>query len=364
MNLDLFESTLEETASRYRLLSPHSSGIVACSGGRDSVALLVALDRLRTRLHVSFRVICIDHGLRDVREEVAFVGRLCEERGLPFETVAVQVPRGTGSLQGAARDARLDALERVARETKAQWVALGHTATDQSETVLFRLARGSGLRGISGIRPRRGLWIRPLLEVTREDTEAYLRENRIEWMDDPSNGDEQFTRIRIRNRWLPEMERVFPGAVQRLAESALRMQELHRWVEQEIGRALKDSTRHRSRERITCDLTVWKTLPTPLKPLVLQRAVEQLAGTEVSSRHIDALMTLASQPKGSGTIDLPGAQAVRGVYSSPHCSTLVQGLFRHRRGEMAGVGTNPRPRVLRCWAGVSGSGACSSERLG
>src|SRR5688572_13533207 len=160
-----------ETIARHRLLRSEDRVLVACSGGPDSLALLYALRQLAPRLRIRLRAVYVDHGLRrEAAREGARVVAWANELDLEAEVVRVQVPRRS---MEAARVARYQALEAVARARGANRIALGHTLSDQAETVLMRLLRGAGVRGLAGIPPARGPFIRPLLDVTRTETEAY-----------------------------------------------------------------------------------------------------------------------------------------------------------------------------------------------
>ena len=173
---------------------------VAVSGGGDSVALLCALvDWGQAPLHV----VTVDHGLRpEAAEEAAAVGRLCAELGVPHDILRWRGWDGSGNLQDRARRARYALMAGWAREHGITDVALGHTADDQAETFLMRLARGSGVAGLSAMATRRevdGVWFhRPLMDVTRAALRDQLQVRGVDWADDPSNEDARFERVRAR----------------------------------------------------------------------------------------------------------------------------------------------------------------------
>ncbi|MFL5308701.1 MAG: tRNA lysidine(34) synthetase TilS [Polyangia bacterium] len=193
--------------------------LVAVSGGPDSMALLHVLWEARERLGIGLEVAAVDHGLRPgAAAEVALVGERAAALELPFWPVAVQVRRepGRASLQDAARRARLDALAALAAQRGLRRVALGHNADDQAETVLFRIVRGTGLRGLGGIPYRRDPFVRPLLDVPRAEIERYLARRSIPFATDPSNADPRFTRARIRHQILPLLAAENPRVSQAL----------------------------------------------------------------------------------------------------------------------------------------------------
>ncbi|MDD8023961.1 MAG: tRNA lysidine(34) synthetase TilS [Paracoccaceae bacterium] len=171
---------------------------VAVSGGGDSMALLTAL---AGRYDVA--AVTVDHGLRpEATEEAAFVARYCAQIGVPHSILRWEGPDATGNLMDQARRARLRLIGAWARGQGLAHVALGHTADDQAETFLMRLAREAGLEGLAGMRPRfeaEGVvWHRPFLRASRADLRAYLTGLGVAWVDDPSNANDRFDRVKAR----------------------------------------------------------------------------------------------------------------------------------------------------------------------
>ncbi|MBS2031571.1 MAG: tRNA lysidine(34) synthetase TilS [Deltaproteobacteria bacterium] len=196
--------------------------VAAVSGGADSIALALAIAEVAPRLGLSVAIATVDHGLRPgSADEVKRVEAWARQRGLPMVSARVNVER-EGGLEAAARRARYAALERLADELDARWIATAHTATDQAETVLLRLSRGAGARGARGVLPRRGRVLRPLLGVTRPEIERFLAERgEAPLVDDPSNQDLARSRNRIRHRVLPELRKAMgQGADRALARFA------------------------------------------------------------------------------------------------------------------------------------------------
>lgn len=176
---------------------------IAVSGGSDSVALMEALVRLYPDGPTELFVATVDHGLRDESSrEAAQVARMAKALGLVHTTLAWNGWDHKGNMQAAARDARYLLLSNWARENELDAVALAHTADDQAETVLMRLARASGVDGLSAMRPRKVLngvtYVRPLLSVTRRELREFLQEIEVVWLDDPSNADHRYDRIKAR----------------------------------------------------------------------------------------------------------------------------------------------------------------------
>jgi tRNA(Ile)-lysidine synthase len=211
-------------AVRRELAGPLATVLVACSGGADSLALLAAAVVEGRRAGRRVVGVTVDHGLQEGSQDhadrvVAQMAALGVD-----ETVGVRVrvdSRGQGP-EAAAREARYAVLEEVAERFGDARVLLGHTLDDQAETVLLGLARGSGGRSLAGMRPGFGPFRRPLLDLTRAQTEAACRAQGISWWSDPHNEDPRFLRARVRHRVLPVLEaELGPGVAQALARTAL-----------------------------------------------------------------------------------------------------------------------------------------------
>jgi len=187
-----------EAAAGIAALPPGPLG-VAISGGGDSTALLLLLHAARRAV----LAVTVDHGLRpESAAEAAAVGALCAARGIPHDTLVWAEGPESGNLQARARQARRRLIADWARGRGIGDVALGHTLDDQAETVLLRLARGSGVDGLAamaavaegdGVR-----WHRPLLGIGRGALRDWLRGEGVAWIDDPSNEDPRFDRVRVR----------------------------------------------------------------------------------------------------------------------------------------------------------------------
>jgi tRNA(Ile)-lysidine synthase len=206
------DARVGETIRRHGLLGPGDTVLVAVSGGSDSVALLDVLRRLAPALDLRLHVIHVHHGLRPEADgEAAWVADLCARWGVPCRLERVHVAeRRHGARwpgpEGAAREARHAAFGAAARRVGARRIATGHTADDQAETVLMRLLQGAGPRGLAGIAPVRGPYVRPLLEVRRAEVRAHLAARGLSWLEDPSNRDPAFLRNRLRHEVLPWLE--------------------------------------------------------------------------------------------------------------------------------------------------------------
>ena len=230
------------------------SGVVAVSGGADSVALLHSLAADRPT------VAHLNHRLRgaDGEAEAAFVAAIYPNLPHSVEAIDVASVAAGENLEGTARRVRYEFLARVARDVGATWVATAHTRDDQAETVLHRLLRGTGLRGLRGIAGVRELvpgilLVRPMLRVSRADVIAFLTTGGHAWREDATNRDPAFTRNRIRHELLPLLRTFNPAVAAVLGRLAVQADEHYRDVEAEVDRTLRGAELARAGRTVILD---------------------------------------------------------------------------------------------------------------
>lgn len=280
--------------------------VIACSGGADSLALLAATIFEARRAQWRLIGVTVDHGLQEgslARADT--VVRQMARLGV-HETAAltVAVDRAGRGLEAAAREARYAALGELAEESGAEVVLLGHTLDDQAETVLMGLARGSGGRSIAGMRHRFEPFRRPLLGITRSQTEAACAAEGIEFWRDPHNEDPRFTRARVRHRVLPVLEEELgPGIASALARTADLLQD---------DLAALDSIAEQALAKVRTDTGLDVGALEVTEPAV-RRRVLRLAGVAAGCPpgglfrvHVLAMDDLVCGYHGQQRIDLPG----------------------------------------------------------
>lgn len=294
------------------LLPPGGPVVVMLSGGRDSVCLLDLAARLLgaglvTALHVNY-------GLReDSGEDESHCHLLCERLGVRLEVERPRRGEGSGNLQAWARNVRYAAAASLARPEDAA-IATGHTADDQVETILYRLASSPGRRALLGMRPRDGALVRPLLSSTRAETTSYCEERGLSWRDDPTNAEVDYARNRVRHRLLPVLEEIHPAA----GSNVLRTAELLR-DEAEILDAIVDAELGDAGATIALDRLA--ALAPPLRRLVVQRLADAAAGRPVPGAANHAEEVVALRRTGTAMLDLGrGVRAVveGGVLHAEH----------------------------------------------
>ncbi len=314
--LDLSQRLLR-TIRKQDLLRPGDRVAVAVSGGADSVALLLLLVELRSDLGIVLSVAHVNHKLRGAEsdEDQRFVKALAKAHGLEFDTVDAPVgaERGAGQrergIEAAARELRFQFFRGLAHRGRASKIASAHTLDDQAETVLLRIFRGTGIRGLAGVHPHIALQadgtkvgevVRPLLGFRRADLREFLSARGQGWREDSSNLDTKFSRNRVRQQLLPFISREFgDAALEHMAELA------------EIARAEEEWARAQEPDERTTKpnaLDVEHLLRLPLA--VQRRWVRAWLGTNspdasISFRLIEEIIDLAQGPAGK-KLELPG----------------------------------------------------------
>ncbi|MGO9000120.1 MAG: tRNA lysidine(34) synthetase TilS [Polyangiaceae bacterium] len=202
------------------LLARGDRALVAVSGGPDSMALLHVLALLRAQIGHTLVAHGVDHGLRpEAASELDLAERFARSIDVPFERTVVRVPPG-GNLQARARAARYGALRAIAARSRCVVIATAHHRDDRAETVLIRLLRGSGPRGLAVLPPRAGDLIRPFLRAPRAAIDAHIARHDVPFALDPSNRDPRFLRVRVRQELLPLLRVLSPGIDEHLCALA------------------------------------------------------------------------------------------------------------------------------------------------
>jgi tRNA(Ile)-lysidine synthase len=284
--------------------------LVACSGGADSLALAAATAFVAPRMGVRAGLVTVDHGLQaGSATRAAAVAEWGRSVGLdPIEVATVDVTGRPGGPEAAARAARYEALSAVAGVHGASDVLLGHTRDDQAETVLLALARGAGPRGLSGMAYRRGVLLRPLLDVSRDDTRKACAALGLAAWADPHNTDPAYTRSRVRADALPALVAALgPGVVANLARTAALTAADVAFLDGVAAGALADC-----RSPAGLSVGALSGLSPAIRTRVLHAWARELGapGAALSHRHVVALDALVTDWHGQGAASLPGGIVV------------------------------------------------------
>ena len=290
--------------------------IVALSGGADSLALAAATAFEAPKRGIMGVAVTVDHGLQDGSAEIAATAAAtAESLGLSARVVRAVVRAGGGP-EAAARDARYEALDAVAREVGAEAILVGHTLDDQAETVLLGFARGSGATSLQGMAPVAervdGCRIlRPLLEVRRETTQAACAAEGLDPWLDPHNSDPRFTRVRVRETVLPALEHELgPGVAEALARTAAQMREDAEAFAEMIDEIIEDVVEH-AEAGISLSVGALAANPAALRHRLIRHVVAAEFGQSLTRSQTLDVARLVTDWRGQGPIDLPGCRAAR-----------------------------------------------------
>ncbi len=305
MNPEDFPRAVRSTMERYGMDLARPLAMV--SGGPDSVALL----RVLVALGAEPVVLHVDHGLREESgEDADFVRELCRDLGVGCEVRRIVL--GGSNLQESAREERYRLAGELMRANGLLTIATGHTSDDVAETVLLNLARGAGPRGLSGIPPVRGPFVRPLIEHRKAEVLQYLDCLSQPYRTDPTNQEPKYARNRVRLEVMPVLEELHPGAAANVARGAALLRE-----DLEALDALAAQVVVPRGEETVVPLPKLKALPHALQRHAVRRAYALTLphAPPLGSVHVEALLTLTERSEGTRMMDLPGAviSAVRGA---------------------------------------------------
>ena len=286
---------------------------VAVSGGVDSVVLLDVLRRTASERGLTLTVAHLNHRWRRKASDAdaRFVESLAGHAGLPIvsETIAdqdVSAHSGLGR-EGAAREVRRAFFLRVAARVGADRIATGHTATDRAESVLFNLVRGAGTDGLKGINAVDAPFIRPLIEVERDEILRYAQAQALRWREDASNADLSFARNRIRHRVLPELARINPRAVEAIDRAGDLVGETSQVGEFLVARLWPEIEEDEKEGEISIDRRSLAALPNAIRRLLLREGFRRVRGdlSGIERRHVDDAIALTASGSGHCSLDLP-----------------------------------------------------------
>ena len=284
---------------QYDMLSPGDSVICAVSGGADSVALLFALYLLKDRLGIRLEAAHFNHRLRgqESDEDEAFVRGLCSQYDIPLHVGTGEVKAGKKGLEAAARDARYGFL--LSLDGK---IATAHTADDNAETVLMRLIRGTGLKGLGAIAPVSGRVIRPMLLTNRQEVEDFLAVWGLPHREDSSNASDAFLRNRLRHDVMPLLKAENPRLAENLSRMALRL------------RQDEDFLRQQADWDSLPGVEALKIMPEAIRSRCIEAFLKQNGVPEPEDSHISAVEDILYSDRPSARVNLPGGVTVTRQY--------------------------------------------------
>lgn len=306
---------VRRTIDRYSLLTRGDRVIVGVSAGVDSMVLLHLLNQLCQDFSLSLIIAHLNHGLRpeESKREAELVQEESLRLGLPLEYEVFNVrefqeAKGI-SLQDAARRVRFQFFHQLLKKHRGDKIALGHHADDQVETLLLRLLRGSGLKGLKGMLPiREGKVIRPLIEAWKEEIEAFALENSIAYLLDSSNLEGDYLRNRIRHKLIPLIEKEYRHGFRRaVLRTSARLRDEDDFVEKEAEKAF-EKIAHQEERELSFKFSDFQSLPKSIQWRVLQKALERIGkGSDVEEGEwsdVNAIQRELQKPLASFSLEL------------------------------------------------------------
>ncbi|MFA4842467.1 MAG: tRNA lysidine(34) synthetase TilS [Candidatus Omnitrophota bacterium] len=299
---------VEDTIKRYRLLNKGDRVVIGVSGGPDSVALLYILHGLSKEWKLKLHIAHLDHRLRaGSAQDRESVEALAQRLRLPITCarINIKILAIRGSIEEAARNARLSFLFRVAKKFKADKIALGHNLDDQAETVLMRILRGTGLCGLQAIMPKRNIQrfeiIRPLIETRRSEIEAFLKRKQIKPRRDASNLDEVYLRNKIRHKLIPLLEKEYNKNIKEVLSSLAESAQL----DYEYLYSLASLKAKQLKNRIPLDKFL--RMNPAVQRMCLRLAIKRIKGDtrRITFRHIKEIEGLIRSRPLNSIVDLP-----------------------------------------------------------
>lgn len=305
----MFIEKIKRTICRYCLLENGDTVVAGVSGGPDSLALLYVLNFLKKEFGLKLHIAHLDHMLRrGSASDRKFVEKVANNLNIPVtcEKINIKVIAASGGLEEICRNARLGFIFKVAREIKADKIALGHNLDDQAETVLMRILRGAGLSGLSGMLPKKEIQgftiVRPLIEVKRKEIEAFLKRKKLVPRIDPTNCQDIYLRNKIRNKLLPDLEKNYNRNIKQVlshtAESIARDYDFINKISIETAKRLGPNI----------NLRKFSRLHPSLRRMVLRWRISRLKGNtrRINFAHIQEIEDLILTRPVNSVVDLPG----------------------------------------------------------
>ena len=304
------EQKIRNFIEKFHMLSNGCGVIVGLSGGADSVALLEVLCGMKEELMLKLAAVHVHHGIREeAQEDADFCRSICLEKQVEFFCEYVDVPQIAASLgiseEEAGRNERYRIFEAYRRKLHFDVIAVAHHQNDQAETMLFQLFRGSGLRGLSGMQPRREMIIRPLLCVSRMEIEAYLTEKHADYVTDATNARDDYSRNKIRHHVMPVAEEISSGAAEHMSRTGMQLREVLDYMENQASDFLhKYSERHDAELNISVQALA--EVHPALQKMVVSEAIADLfeGRKDITQKHIDGILELLEKD-GEKTVYLP-----------------------------------------------------------
>ena len=311
---------VKETAIKHSMFNLGDAILAGVSGGADSIALVHILLKLSPEFNLNLGIAHLDHGLRAAESDrdAEFVSSFAHKMNLPFYSEKADVKKYSSqhklSIEEAGRILRYQFLSRTAREHGFNKIALGHQKEDTAETFLINILRGSGPQGLSSIPPKRGIFIRPLINLNRSDIECFIRSESMEHIIDSSNMDPKFLRNRIRHYLIPFLASEYnPEIVEILNRTAEILRDEQIWLDSLTGKLFERTRVQSDDANIRLSIPELLKMPIAAARRIIRKSVLEIKGNlnGVGFTHIDAVFELINNRKCKKELDFPGPVRIK-----------------------------------------------------
>ena len=302
----MFEEKVKDTIEKYNLISPADKVIIAVSGGPDSMSILNYLYENKEDYKIEIIVCHVNHGIREnANLDEEYVKKYCEDRNIMLfikhEDVVSLAKKSKRGLEETGRIVRYNFFEEIANSEKANKIIVAHNKNDNAETIIMNVIRGSGLSGLKGIEEKRGKYIRPLINCSREEIEEYCKKENLNPRHDESNDDNTYTRNKIRNIVIPYIKNEFnPNIVDTLKRLSDIIKEDEEYLEQKTEESF-DRLASREGEKISFVVRDFNNEDRVIQKRLIQKAIKEVAGSlnEIDKINIEDIIKLCNNNIGN-----------------------------------------------------------------
>ena len=300
-----------ETIKKYNMIENGEKVVLAVSGGPDSICMLDILKDIKNdeTIDMNFEIVVahVNHMIRkEAEEDEKYVKKYCEENQIEFYSKSIDVQKMANNnkigLEEAGRKARYDFFDEILEKTKAQKIAIAHNKNDKVETVLMHILRGSGINGLKGIEPKRGKYIRPLIESERNEIEEYCDEKNLQPRIDKTNFENEYTRNKVRNLLIPYIQKEFnPNLIQTIDRLSNLVAEEEDYMDKQVQKIYEEILISENEKEIQLDLKTFNLQEKVIKSRVILYTITRLFGNSkgLEKIHIEDIIKLCSNNIGN-----------------------------------------------------------------
>ena len=300
-----------KTIKKYNLIESGDKLVLGVSGGPDSISMLNVLREIAEdeTIDLKFQIVVshINHNIRkEAKEDEEFVKKYCDENNIKFFSKSIDVEKIANNskigIEEAGRKVRYEFFDEVLNKTNSNKIAIAHNKNDKVETMIMNVLRGSGLLGLKGIEPKRGKYIRPLIEIEREKIEEYCEEKNLNPRIDKTNFDNTYSRNKVRNVVIPFIKQEFnPNIIKTLDRLSELVKEEDTYVEKQVEKAYKEIFIEENNEEIILNLKKFNNYEKVIKSRIVLYTITRLFGSSkgIEKIHIDDILKLCKNNIGN-----------------------------------------------------------------